>query len=671
MEIQRDNLMRLISELKNQISNVNINNVVSAKIENIFTEINDILCQPPTPIEISTSNKLGAECDIIDDLWMNIFKFLDPKSFIFIQHINKHFYILFDSKQYRTVLNKYWKRESKQLFPNMNPKYSTNKWFQCYIELVLNHQLIKCIDEYSNDPNFDPMWTVYECCVRDCPLIFDMYFSKDPTYLNAKIKRRHYARYGDNHYMSNINTPMLLSIENDSINMVEYLLKCNIEMFVSNDKNIISNSPLIMACVYSFYDIAKLLLSHINTKTKTKTKTKESHDNDDDNSNDIQCRRIGRSRVANKRLACPLLARGHECAGRCHDDCVETPLDRARSVKSPRYSPNANLAWRKCIAGISCTGGRRHVEKTETKEAKAQKEINLSIDYCEILDSNVISHGAAVCGPDFEIAKTVNVLYLSLFDISTFKKIHSTYCPKCKNDSINSNTPGFLMASLLIKTYNADINIKFEEGNVLQIAIKLYNQQLRELDKLKFKQIKDEKDETEIKADRKLITCLSKYYFHVINFLLTDDDCIDKIDINANDNNNYSPLYYACKHDLPDIVKLLLNHPKCDLFVKSLANSHYGKNMTILMIAAAKGNIYVVKQIESHIMKNMDTKYAEKDIETFVNATNAKGQTAQQIAVFMMRKMRGRFQSSTDEFETKMQGYKDTLHCLSRMSSCE
>ena len=140
--------------------------------------------------------------------------------------------------------------------------------------------------------------------------------------------------------------------------------------------------------------------------------------------------------------------------------------------------------------------------------------------------------------------QNVTALYVSLFDVDV--DVNTLSGDNDGTFDIDSrNFAGFLMAVKLIKQHRADVNIKYGDGTLLQIAIRLYGEQIN---KLRFLAKKMRQDE--FGSDSAVHIHLKNYYFEVINFLLTDEDCAYKIDVNAMDEWNHPALRYACEQNL-------------------------------------------------------------------------------------------------------------------------
>ena len=224
--------------------------------------------------------------DILDDLWVAIFLFLNARSFIGVQYLCQRFHTLFHNKKYG-LNNKYWERECKDLCCSITPNYSTTEWFTFYGKLKKVIRYVRRERKCNKDGTRINLNTgflpIYPACVHNCHLIFDMYVFQDSEFVNADfydiskdtITERDFKCYDNRKH--NINTPLLVSIEANIVNMVKYLLsQPNIQLNLDKSKVVKRNehskftSPLIVACIHGFYHIAELLLSHggINTKTK-------------------------------------------------------------------------------------------------------------------------------------------------------------------------------------------------------------------------------------------------------------------------------------------------------------------------------------------------------------------------------------------------------------------
>ena len=143
---------------------------------------------------------------------------------------------------------------------------------------------------------------------------------------------------------------------------------------------------------------------------------------------------------------------------------------------------------------------------------------------------------------------------------------------------------GFNLATLFIRKYGCSINQRYTCDNyqyvsLLQLAIDEYNQ---------FKH-KIEHEHTNPYRYQGHIN----YFFNVIKYLL--HDCGDIIDPNRSLEHGQTPLYFACKENLPKIVKLIL---QCDTqFKKNIIIDTRATftGYTPLMISAEYGHIQCLK----------------------------------------------------------------------------
>ena len=556
-----------------------------------------------------------ASCDILDDLWITIFHFLNVKSFVSIQLVCKHFQDLFHNKKYG-MNNKYWERASKQLCCSIHPNYSTTEWFTFYLQLkqVIDYVRFCTSDRYTSlwhdiesRINLNtPCPPIYPACVCDCHLIFDMYVSNHSTVVNTPFyditKRIISTRYDFKYYdytRHNINTPLLVSIEKNMTNMVKYLLiQPNIELNVHVDQYKSKiwkerngeyseyTSPLIVACVYGFYHIAKMLLSHGSMTEET-------------------INYIGYQKPP------------RECKHIVYNYQMEYQNATALYVSLFDIDVGYHDAHNPCI---DSNNNNHNITTTDNNNDNSNNDSNDGIS--------------------------------------------------CANDNYNyANMAGFSMASTLIKQCNADVNIKYAEGTILQTAVKLYGEQIDQINYLKLS-VDTKMGKEKFESDSPGHVYLKNYYLHVIKFLLTDDDCKSKVNIKAMDEYEHPVLHYACAQNLPEIVELLLAHPNCDLFLQSDSNSYYGRNLTTLMIAASRGHINIIQWIGNYISKNKGIKYSSKQINDYINATNSNGQNAQQIVRSIVDKIE---KNKRFEFVLKPRKvrYMQTMKVLSNMSNCK
>ena len=280
-----------------------------------------------------------------------------------------------------------------------------------------------------------------------------------------------------------------------------------------------------------------------------------------------------------------------------------------------------------------------------------------------------------------------------------------------ESDNLNKH-PGFLIVSSLIKNYNADINcFYYGRGTILHVCIHNYancyasSPRLEDLDINE--NIYDEYDciDHDINGKKRL----KSYYLHVIKFLLTDNDCRAKIDINARGYQNATPLYVACQRNVPEIVqmllkfqtnnndtdensidsildvdmchnqygwsplivcaangfveclRLLLNYGQCRLFLQCQCSRSelVGGDMTALMMAAVSGNYNIIVEMYNDLVRNEGIKYSNQYIRQYVFATNSKGKTARQIAEIMMEKSQTYF-----SLDTRLERCHKTLSVL-------
>ena len=71
--------------------------------------------------------------DIVADIWVEIFCFMNIKEFLLIREICKEFYKITMPTIDR--INKFWQRKCKQMCCDINPNYNTNEWNRFYWEL--------------------------------------------------------------------------------------------------------------------------------------------------------------------------------------------------------------------------------------------------------------------------------------------------------------------------------------------------------------------------------------------------------------------------------------------------------------------------------------------------------------------------------------------------------
>ena len=163
--------------------------------------------------------------DIIDDLWIDIFKCLNHHEWLAMKHVCKRFNntINDNTNNSNPRINSYWQNWSKLLCYNISPNYTTNHWMEFYKQLtkflIKNNYITKenksktidfgiasnhdhgtkgfTIREYdisflhensSHHEIYESFQPIRQCCVADTPMIFEMLLTKPNYYNNINHK---------------------------------------------------------------------------------------------------------------------------------------------------------------------------------------------------------------------------------------------------------------------------------------------------------------------------------------------------------------------------------------------------------------------------------------------------------------------------------------------------
>ena len=90
--------------------------------------------------------------ELIDDLWIDVFKFCPLVDFLHIRETCKKFSKITTESNPR--INQYWELLCKQLCSSLEPSYKTKKWYEMYwewINLLHHHGYIEKIDNKTHD----------------------------------------------------------------------------------------------------------------------------------------------------------------------------------------------------------------------------------------------------------------------------------------------------------------------------------------------------------------------------------------------------------------------------------------------------------------------------------------------------------------------------------------
>ena len=233
----------------------------------------------------------GGVADIIDDIWMEIFYYLNFKSIIHISSACRHFHMLTHSKKY-LKMHRYWKWKCKTICNDIEIlNYETDDWYSFFISLYIFMKRFKYFN-YFNDIHDYKLDCTYKHANKGVPITIGTHNIDFDTNLPPKlfqpIEPAHHtislACIQDNiavfklliKYIGNINdnihhygydcymSPLGIACMCNSCEIAQYLLnRDDIDILLCQTDSWCT--PLWLATFYHSINIVELLLKHPKT----------------------------------------------------------------------------------------------------------------------------------------------------------------------------------------------------------------------------------------------------------------------------------------------------------------------------------------------------------------------------------------------------------------------
>ena len=230
----------------------------------------------------------GYVGNIIDDIWTEIFYFLNFKSIIHISCCCKHFHMITNSKQYYRI-HKYWEWKCKTLCNDIQIlNHTTDDWHTFFISLYSFMKRFKYFD-YFNDIHDYKLCNTHKHFNKDFPITIgtdkDGFCERVNVAAFSSVEFAHHTIclpcIQDNlqvfklliKYIDNINdnihhcgydcymSPLGVACVCNSCKIAEYLLNDS-DIDVQLCQTSAQYTPLILATTYGSINIVKLLLKH-------------------------------------------------------------------------------------------------------------------------------------------------------------------------------------------------------------------------------------------------------------------------------------------------------------------------------------------------------------------------------------------------------------------------